>query len=307
MYRPNNRFLVAVVVGICAALVVLFALFRTHGSVEYLRDSAAYGDMFGVKLALALGASPDDTPARRSAPDLSPYPSGGTGGRSPLTAAVRFGHEDIVRLLLQHGANPNARDDRGDTALEASEGSPGIVRLLLRSGADPDEVRMSPGNEAIVRALWDVGAKRDLTSAALLGEVRAAHTLLRTKDLNRRALTSTLEVAIAAGNSDIARLLLAKGADARAGCLLCDAAERGSEQTVDLLLEFGAEPDQEDTLGETALVKAARSGYEEVARTLLEHGADPYARDNMDEDITEYRHFTELILEYRDRRRSKGS
>lgn len=43
---------------------------------------------------------------------------------------------DMVKLLLQNGANVNARDLRGRTALHAKIDSPRIVALLLEHGAD---------------------------------------------------------------------------------------------------------------------------------------------------------------------------
>jgi ankyrin repeat protein len=77
--------------------------------------------------------------------------------RSALDHAVMLGYEDKVRLLLQHGADPNLAEDpdpeddgrfitplidatRNDTRL-------GIMRLLLAAGANPnqcDDLGMTP-------------------------------------------------------------------------------------------------------------------------------------------------------------------
>ena len=62
---------------------------------------------------------------------------------------------DIVKTLLEKGANPNARDLEGTTALmNAASGFGGsaIVKLLLESGADPN-AKDKHGNTALALAL----------------------------------------------------------------------------------------------------------------------------------------------------------
>ena len=66
----------------------------------------------------------------------------GYAGRPPLFKAVNqaWSTPEPVRLLLSHGAGPNARDERGESILQAAEASSSshrdeIVRLLKKSGA----------------------------------------------------------------------------------------------------------------------------------------------------------------------------
>lgn len=60
-------------------------------------------------------------------------------GFTPLLIATTNGHTVIVRLLLEHGANPNMRNFDGVTALHNAvfEKQIDIVKLLLEHGADP--------------------------------------------------------------------------------------------------------------------------------------------------------------------------
>ena len=63
----------------------------------------------------------------------------GPGG-SALHAATYTNRGDVVRLLIQKGANVKATDDAGWTPLHlaASNGYVEIARLLLEAGADPN-------------------------------------------------------------------------------------------------------------------------------------------------------------------------
>jgi ankyrin repeat protein len=89
----------------------------------------------------------------------------------PLHAATAGRHGAIVELLLQHGANPNARQHGGWTALHAAAqaGDAALIRLLLQNGADPGaraennqtalDLALTRGHQAAVAALESGGAK----------------------------------------------------------------------------------------------------------------------------------------------------
>ena len=91
--------------------------------------------------------------------------------RSPLILAARKGHKDVVKLLLDRGAEPNMADQYGGTPLHfaALEGHKDVVQLLLDGGAEPnmaDEHEFTPlhlaafkGHKDVVQLLLDKGAQ----------------------------------------------------------------------------------------------------------------------------------------------------
>lgn len=124
------------------------------------------------------------------------------GHKTALIAAAERGHLAVVRLLLKHGADVNARNNSHDTGLRlaARGGHTEIVRLLLESGAD-------------------VNARNPLISAAFNGHVEIARLLISHKaQLN--PVTSSgqtpLHWAATLGHVELVRLLIRHNADVNA-------------------------------------------------------------------------------------------
>lgn len=84
---------------------------------------AGRGDPFELLAALEAGADPDD--------------ASGEDDRTPLMYAAKHDHRIAARLLLKFGANVNAVDAKGQTALLDAAWLE-MKRLLLDAGADPD-------------------------------------------------------------------------------------------------------------------------------------------------------------------------
>jgi hypothetical protein len=94
-------------------------------------------------------------------------------GRTLLSFAAGGGHDDIVRLLLEKGAEIEVKDGKYSYALlswAARNGHEAVVKLLLEKGAEieaeDDEsgktsLQWAAGNghEAIVKLLLDKGAR----------------------------------------------------------------------------------------------------------------------------------------------------
>lgn len=132
----------------------------------------------------------------------------GPGGSTPLMYAVLYGDAESVRLLLDAGADPNIRNEAGATALMWAVDDPDKTRLLIRSGADvtarSDDGRTPlfiaaarPGSYDVVKLLLDRQANPSLV-------------------VNRYGPTTPLRLAAEAGDEALLRLLLDRGADAKA-------------------------------------------------------------------------------------------
>ncbi|GIV30361.1 MAG: hypothetical protein KatS3mg028_1427 [Bacteroidia bacterium] len=59
-------------------------------------------------------------------------------GRTALMKAAELGHKEVAELLIQHGADVNAKDEDGETALmkAAFNGHKEVAELLIQHGAD---------------------------------------------------------------------------------------------------------------------------------------------------------------------------
>lgn len=84
-------------------------------------------------------------------------------GDTLLMLAAYHGHAGTVRVILQHGGDPNTANDRGQTPLAGAvfKGYPGAVQALVEAGADPDAGSPS------ARAAAQMFARADIL--ALLG------------------------------------------------------------------------------------------------------------------------------------------
>ena len=177
---------------------------------------------------------------------------------------------EVVKLLLASGANVNAKNMDGYTALTAAcaGGHSDVVRLLLDQNADI-KARTKAGDTAL-----------SLTCSR--GDMEIAKLLLdRGADVNSRGLDgdTPLTSASRSGHRDIVKLLLTRGAyvaTKRGGYLeheLILAALQGDAKGISFPVTKGAKVQAMTDAGDTALTLAAYLGEVEVARSLLANGA----------------------------------
>ncbi|MCC6003801.1 MAG: ankyrin repeat domain-containing protein [Thermofilum sp.] len=172
----------------------------------------------------------------------------GDSDLTPLHWAAFLGHVDVVRLLLEHGAEVNARNKYGETPLHraAAYGRADAARLLLEHGADVnarDEYGWTPLHVAALQGRADVA--RLLLEHGADVNVRTTGAIVFVEDFTKSTYSGVTPLHLAAygGHAEIARLLLERGAD----------------------------PSIRDKDGRTPLDVARERGYEEVVRVIEEY------------------------------------
>lgn len=208
-----------------------------------------------VKIAIVLSLLLAAVPALPADPDAT-----------PLMLAAQRNDVALIERLLAEGADPDARDRNGDTALgwAAYLGRVGAVGVLLEAGADPLlgahgnalQIALRRGHEETVQVLSVAMDQRTKPGG------RDAMVMVAVYQDSPQAL----QRALATGGSPDAR-------DDIGRPLLHVAARLGHQQALQALLEAGAAVDATDLNGFTALMVAAREARPAAVTALLEAGA----------------------------------
>lgn len=213
-----------------------------------------------------------------------------------LQAASTQGHGDVVRLLLDHGANVHKDQDKA-LVLAVQHGHPDVVKLLIASGADINSghggalfTSLHHGNIEIAKIILETDPNLDaegtvnaFENAIFSGSIATVKLLINHgADVNAQGGTfgSALRAACFEPSSvEIIKLLLEHGANANANCgvkgnALQAACFRASTKIVQLLLEHGANVNAQGGLYDTALTAACRRPHIGIAQLLINHGAE---------------------------------
>ncbi|KAH6936882.1 hypothetical protein HPB50_024045 [Hyalomma asiaticum] len=234
-----------------------------------------------------------------------------TTDSTPLHLASAGGHANVVKMLLQAGADAKEENADGDTALHlaAKNGHVAVARVLSaivpwsttskKTGLTALHVAAKNGQMDFVREmLTEVqaalaseplpdGGDYGMTAlhmAAAAGHEGVVRMLLNSSGIQADAPTFQegmypLHFAAQGGHLAVASILLSR-AESQLQCVdklgrtpLHVAAAAGKREMVGLLHSQGAEINAADNMGWTALHFAARNGYLGVVKILVENGA----------------------------------
>ena len=183
--------------------------------------------------------------------------STGPEGETMVNIAIWTEQPEVLRFLIERGADPSQEDSHGQTPLEAafSAESRGVELLQILIGAGVD-----------------VNTRTSNQQKPLGAVIEARH-------MNREDRVRMAEQLVAAG----ARLSPESEDDY---AILSSAAAQGMPRAVEVLLEAGADPtlfDAPDSFRIRAVSKSHTSGDQdsgwEIVRILVDAGADPNSYD----------------------------
>ena len=217
---------------------------------------------------------------------------------------------NVAQSLLDHGADVNAINLNGETALHLSvrRGKPSLTRLFLARGADitlKDRLRHPPltlaskfGRRETVRLLLQHDLQRLVESGILDSATRIAAfwdqvfvlevmlEVMLAKSSEQPppgpAGRSLLHISACGGSLKCLQYLENRGFDLgaldeqRRTCLHHAAAGPRASAVVEYLLEQGVNPNQSDVDGWTPLLWAAKSGNVSSVQMLLDAGAESF-------------------------------
>jgi ankyrin repeat protein len=262
--------------------------------VEKFISMATAGNLDEVRLSIEAGVEIDEFCAT---------------GHNALMAAAYYGHQSVVKVLLEAGANPNLLSDGYDglgygmSALMFVANSffasnrDMIAKMLIAGGADVDRqsekgktaimfaATSGSGYRACVEILIAAGANlnlRDDRGHTVLTLVAAAENYpMFNLLLQAGASTDGLESiqliqAARTGDVDRVKSLLSAQVDLNLdrGDAIGSAAAAGHTEIVQILIQAGVNVNLSDRSGFTPLASAAYAGYGEIVRLLIDAGAD---------------------------------
>lgn len=262
-----------------------------------------------------LTPSPEQQSSLTTVPDPSQVPSKAPLREidSNLITAARSGSSDTVGTLITQGANVNAQDAEGQTALmvAAGRGATGTVQLLLSKKADvnakdnkgrtallwatscpPDRFGLVQTLAETVQFLMEKGAditvsgedgRTPLMWAAMHGYDIIVRTFVAQNvpvDAQDKDGNTALLLAVSHDHIDPVRVLLTRGAavdlqNAEGKTALMAAANANYLDITRALLAKQVDVNLKDKDGRTALMLAVNSGSLDIVQTLLAKGADP--------------------------------
>src|SRR5580704_12274712 len=209
----------------------------------------------------------------------------GPEGETPLMLASRAGNLDAIKVLLDHKADINAKDKiRGTTALlwPSEQAHPAAVQLLIARGANVSAAT-EPDTRNSRNNLANTVTQRLNSSFGVVGQARARGAAppgspsVPAASAGPPKKTPDGE----AGGDDVA-IFFGPPRKKDGGGLtpLVYAAREDCLECAKILLDAGADVNQQTHYGWTALLTATQNRHYKLAAYLLDHGANPNVANN---------------------------
>ncbi|KAK4187433.1 ankyrin repeat-containing domain protein [Podospora australis] len=228
---------------------------------------------------------------------------------TPLIAACVGGSEAVVRVLLEHGADPNVRSSERSIRLEdtplakaVERGRMDIVKVLLEHDADIEKGRRrgtplalacETQNEPMISLLLDKGANiHQLSDGHTALHIALCHGRNRTLPVPKYLLDRSSIMNFTGGYREVlpaVQLLLDRGADINGQCIDGTTAlyyycresfpKANCEEVVTFLLDHGAGMENCTTDGESALDAAAAANNFALVQLLIGRSANLHNRN----------------------------
>jgi ankyrin repeat protein len=193
-----------------------------------------------------------------------------------------------VKSLIRMGADINAKDENGNTALMMSslEGHLEIVKFLVSKGADVNETDNNGSTPLIETSSLEVVKFLVSKGADVNARNESGYTAL--------LLNSVLETP---ETIKILEFLVSKGADVNTAdnsgsTPLIESSKNGSLEIVKFLVSKSADVNKADNSGSTPLIKSSENGHLNIVKFLVSKGADIHAQEDAAIRLSsENRHF----------------
>ncbi|XP_067652079.1 putative ankyrin repeat protein RF_0381 [Haliotis asinina] len=279
-------------------VVELLLSTRADGSLRYynhinmLLSACREGDMEVVKFVLSQNIVDVDSRGPRK--------------KTPVMLAAQYGHKEVVKVLVENGADLSLAYDTGSNGLHlaCSKGRLEVVKYIISQNIVDINCRglgkktaamiaAGCGHKEVVELLVENGADLSLACASgsnilhlacSRGRLEVVKYILSQNivDINSRGLKKKTPVMNAAesGHKDVVELLVEKGANLSLACdtgsnILHFTCSKGRLEVVKYILSQNIlDINSRGMMKKTPVMNAAESGHKEVVELLVENGAD---------------------------------